>query len=207
MIAPVFDYIHDRGIPRGDLDPLLDHKGLSDVLTELSTAGVVTTYADGDEPVYSIESGQHLIAAFYRNSGVHWFVNRSIIELAILSAAQTGSVTPLRDGWAECERLRDLLKYEFFFEDRRTFRDQLSAEITRIDPDWEEREPTSDEALHLLTSSGLMMAHRTLRSFFEAQLVVAERLALRDPGEIINDRKELVNECVRVVSRCRCRPG
>ena len=197
VIAPVLDYIHNRGIPRGDLDPLLDHKGLSDVLTELSSAGVVTIYADGDEPVYSIESGQHLIAAFYRNSGVHWFVNRSIIELAILSSAQSGSVTPVRDGWAECERLRDLLKYEFFFEDRATFRNQLAAEMKSIDPGWEEREPTSDELLHMLTSTGLMMAHRTLRSFFEAQLVVAERLALRDPGEIL-ERKELVRECVRV---------
>lgn len=48
-----------------------------------------------------------------------------------------------------------------------------------------------------LTDSGFMMAHRVLRSFFDAQLVVAERLADRDPAAEL-DRKQFIAECVSV---------
>ena len=49
----------------------------------------------------------------------------------------------------------------------------------------------------LLAGSGFLMAHRVLRSFFDAQLVVAERLALRDPVDVV-ERKAFLAECQAV---------
>ncbi len=197
VLDPVLRYIEQRDLPRGDLAKLRDDHGLAIVLEQLSLARVVTAYYGGLEPVYAIDSGQHLVAAFYRNSAVHWFVNRSLLELAILTAVESGFADPLRAGWGEANRLRDLLKFEFFFPEKDQFEQQMTAEMLLVDPDWHSRTPSRDEILTELTDSGFLMAHRVLRSFIGAQEVVAERLAARDPDAAI-DRKEFVAECVAV---------
>lgn len=197
VIAPVVAYMDQRSIPKGDIDVLHDRGSLMSVLDDLATGKVVTAYTGGDEPVYSIEPGQHLVAAFYRNSAIHWFVNRALLELAILGAAESGFTDPLRAGWDEAKRLRDLLKFEFFFPEKETFEAEMTEEMLLVDPEWRTRTPSVDEVLEKLTETGFFMAHRALRSFFDAQLVVAERLALRDPAVAV-DKKELLDECVAV---------
>ena len=180
-----------------ELALLDDAEGVALVLSRLDAAGVLTTYAGGLEPVYSIEPGQHLVAAFYRNSGIHWFVNRAILELAILHAHLGGYTDGTAAGWAESKRLRDLLKFEFFFPERDTYEAELLAELKLIMPDWEGTVPTAAEALTRLVDTGFFMAHRTLRSFFDAQLVVAERLAARSPDAPL-EQKQFLDECVAV---------
>ncbi|UPW03396.1 glycerol-3-phosphate 1-O-acyltransferase [Rhodococcus pyridinivorans] len=197
VIAPVRRYLDRRGVPQGGLHILDVEGGLEDVLSSLTHAGVVTTYAGGEEPVYSIQPGQHLVAAFYRNSGVHWFVNRSIMELAILYAHANLGDDPVRVAWEEAKNLRDLLKFEFFFPDRDTYETQMRDELAWLVPSWGDTLPTKDEALTGLVETGFFMSHRTLRSFFDAQLVVAERLAVRDP-ELEVDRAAFLSECVAV---------
>ncbi|MEU2043560.1 glycerol-3-phosphate 1-O-acyltransferase [Nocardia niwae] len=200
VLNPVLGYIDKRELPRGELEALRDEQGLAVVLEQLSLTKVVTVYRGGIEPVYSIESGAHLEAAFYRNSAVHWFVNRAILELSILSAVDSDDADALRTGWDEAFRLRDLLKFEFFFPDRGEFADQMVAEMLLVDPDWyshSRRDTDGSDILAKLTASGFTMAHRVLRSFVDAQLVVAERLADRDPRDEI-DRKEFITECVAV---------
>ncbi|WP_280243355.1 glycerol-3-phosphate 1-O-acyltransferase [Nocardia abscessus] len=200
VLAPVLGYIDKRELPRGELDALRDEQGLAVVLEQLSLAKVVTVYRGGIEPVYSIEPGAHLEAAFYRNSAVHWFVNRAILELSILAAVDNGEADALKTGWDEAFRLRDLLKFDFFFPDRGEFADQMVAEMLLVDPDWythTRHDTLGSDILAKLTASGFTMAHRVLRSFIDAQLVVAERLAARDAGDEI-DRKEFITECVAV---------
>nr|WP_237707842.1 glycerol-3-phosphate 1-O-acyltransferase [Hoyosella subflava] len=196
-IEPVLSYISRRNIPTGNVGVLRSQSGLRAVLAELTAAGVVTTYSEGLEPVFSIEPGQHLVAAFYRNSGIHWFVNRALLELAILDAAEAGFVDPIRDGWSYANNLRTLLKFEFFFPERDNFVQEMTEEMLIIDPRWKERKPPIEEILERLEQSGFIMAHRVLRSFFDAQLVVAERLAARNAYDRI-DRDALLNECVKV---------
>ncbi|UGT71571.1 glycerol-3-phosphate 1-O-acyltransferase [Nocardia gipuzkoensis] len=200
VLAPMLGYIDKRELPRGELDALRDEQGLAVVLEQLSLAKVVTVYRGGIEPVYSIEPGAHLEAAFYRNSAVHWFVNRAILELSILAAVDNGDADALKTGWDEAFRLRDLLKFDFFFPDRGEFADQMVAEMLLVDPDWythTRHDTLGSDILAKLTASGFTMAHRVLRSFIDAQLVVAERLAARDAGDEI-DRKEFITECVAV---------
>ncbi|MFI6362612.1 glycerol-3-phosphate 1-O-acyltransferase [Nocardia sp. NPDC050630] len=200
VLAPVLRYIEQRGLPSGELAALRDEQSLAVVLEQLSLARVVTVYRGGLEPVYSIESGAHLEAAFYRNSAVHWFINRAILELSILSALEMRAPDQLRAGWDEAFRLRDLLKFEFFFPERAEFSAQMTAEMLLVDPDWHQHtaaDTLGEDILHKLTASGFMMAHRALRAFVDAQLVVAERLEARDSAEEI-DRKEFIDECVAV---------
>lgn len=197
-VAPVLDYISRRGLPQGELDALRDDRGLAVVLEQLSVARVVTTYRDGLEPVYSIRAGEHLKAAFYRNSAVHWFVNRAILEVAILAAADAPAGDQLRAGREAAYRLRDLLKFEFIFPGNAEFSAQLAAELLLVDPEWFRRTTTTGaDTLAALSRSGFIMAHRVVRSFIEAQLVLAERLAAGDPAEPV-DRDQLIDDCVAI---------
>ncbi|AHH15489.1 putative glycerol-3-phosphate acyltransferase PlsB [Nocardia nova SH22a] len=198
VLEPVLGYIRRRALPTGELETLRDDQGLAVVLEQLSAAKVVTVYRGGLEPVYSIDTGAYLEAAFYRNSAVHWFVDRAILELAILEVAdqQAGAAPGIEAIWDAAYRLRDLLKFEFFFPDRIEFAAAMSAEMVLLDQEWKQRD-SAGELVCALADSGFIMAHRVVRSFFDAQLVVAERLAAADPAEPL-DRKQFVAECLAV---------
>jgi glycerol-3-phosphate O-acyltransferase len=183
VLEPVRSYVKARGcaVDPDRPDPLDTPTGLSRVLAALADSKVVTVYTGGEEPVYAIERGQHLIAAFYRNSAIHHFIDRAIAELMLLSAPA--------GRWDEAMQLRDLLKFEFFFPDRESYRAQLSAELRGLDPAWE-----SAEGERVLAGTEFLIAHRVLRSFLDAQLVVAERLAARPAGEPVVE-KAFLDEC------------
>jgi glycerol-3-phosphate O-acyltransferase len=190
ILQPVLDYIAARQLPSTGLERLADLDGLINVLAGLVRNKVVTVFDKGEEPVYAIERGQHLVAAFYRNNAIHWFVNRAILELALLWTSQQESENPELTGWTEAKRIRDLLKFEFFFPDRDTFETELRAELELL-------APGATEPLQALRGSGVLMAHRVLRSFLDAQLVVADRLAHLDPAEPV-DKAALLEDCDRV---------
>src|SRR5499427_7295837 len=181
VLEPLRDYLAERKLPysREILDT---DAGVRRVLGALSQQKVVTIYAGGEEPVYAIERGQHLVAAFYRNSAIHHFLDRAVAELVLLS--------PPADRWDEGMRLRDQLKFEFFFPDKTAYREVLQAELDRLDPGWE----TVADGRAVLERSGLLVANRVLRSFLDAQLVVAERLAARPPHHPVAE-KEFLEEC------------
>jgi glycerol-3-phosphate O-acyltransferase len=197
VLNPLLRDVERRELTGCDVPSLRLPAAVRRVLDQLASEKVVTCYAGGTEPVYSIERGQHHVAAFYRNGAVHWFVNRAIVELCLLAVAEQNPEDPLEDGFREALRLRDLLKFEFFFAAKEQFRTELRVELELADPAWAERIGTSEEVASLLTQSGSLLAHRTLRSFIDAQLVVSERLAARDPGDAV-EPSAFLDECLGV---------
>jgi glycerol-3-phosphate O-acyltransferase len=181
VLEPLRGYLAERRMPYS-LDILDTDAGVQRVLGALSKQNVVTIYAGGEEPVYAIERGQHLVAAFYRNSAIHHFLDRAVAELVMLSAPA--------DRLDEGMRMRDQLKFEFFFPDKTAYRAVLRAELDRLDPGWE----TVADGRVVLERSDLLVANRVLRSFLDAQLVVAERLAARPPHHPVAE-KEFLDEC------------
>jgi glycerol-3-phosphate O-acyltransferase len=181
VLEPLSAYLAERGLPYSG-DVLRTNAGARHVLGALAQQNVVTVYTGGEEPVYAIERGQHLVAAFYRNSAIHHFVDRAVAELVMLSEPA--------DRWQEAMRLRDQLKFEFFFPDKASYRAELCAELERLDPGWE----TVADGRAVLQRSELLVANRVLRSFLDAQLVVAERLAARLPRHPVVE-KEFLDEC------------
>ena len=186
VLEPLLAYLTDRGLPHSG-ESLSTPEGVQRVLAALAQQKVVTVYEGGEEPVYAIERGQHLVAAFYRNSAIHHVVDRAIAELVLLRDPD--------DRWDEAMRLRDLLKFEFFFPERDAYRQQISAELARLDPHWE----TAD-GRDVLCRAPLLLAHRVLRSFVDAQLVVAERLAARSLQTPV-DEAEFLAECSGVAQQ------
>jgi glycerol-3-phosphate O-acyltransferase len=181
VLEPLREFLAERGLPYSG-DVLRTETGVRQVLDALAQQNVVTIYTGGEEPVYAIERGQHLVAAFYRNSAIHHFVHRAIAELVLLRKPE--------DRWDEAMRLRDQLKFEFFFPDRASYRAELDAELKRLHPSWE----TVADGRAVLERCPVLVADRVLRSFLDAQLVVAERLAVHPPGQPVEE-SGFLGEC------------
>lgn len=201
-LGNIVRYVRRRGLPTTeDLD--LDHpSGVQRTLDALVENSVVTCFAEGPEAVYAIGPDQHLTAAYYRNTIIHFFVNGAIVELALLRAADARKSegdqggAPVAAFWAEAFRLRDLFKFEFFFADKETFRHEIREEIGLHVPQWEaELSAGSDGALAVLRQIRPFNAHRVVRPFVEAYAVVADAL-VHEPSDVNVDERALVAKCL-----------
>ena len=197
VLEPLLDYAAQRGLPSANLEFLRDDAGVSGVLADLAKSGVVRAYAEGKEPVYSIHPGQHSVATFYRNSAIHWFINRALIELSLLRVVDDPNIDPLPEAWNQAFALRDLLKFDFFFRNRATFRQEIAAEALLIDPDYALNMATPEARMRILERTPFLIAHRVLPAFVEAYFVVADRLEVRSVNQAV-DRAQLVEECSRI---------
>jgi glycerol-3-phosphate O-acyltransferase len=174
-------YVRRRNLPTtGDLG-LDTPDGVRRTLDALVESGVVTCFAEGSEAVYGIGPDQHLTAAYYRNTIIHFFVTAAIAELALLGAAEEGVADPVATFWDEAMQLRDLLKFEFFFADKERFRDELREEVRLHDPNWERHlAEGSAEIQAIVRRFRPFSAHRVLLPFLEAYQVVGDALARED---------------------------
>jgi glycerol-3-phosphate O-acyltransferase len=199
VLNPLLDYVKKRDLPaRREL--LLDEAaGVKRTLDALVRSGVATCFAGGLEPVWAISPDRSLEAAFYRNGAAHFFVTRAIAELVVARATEGGD---RMDAWREARRLRDLLKFEFFFPAKKEFGEELAAELRLVDPESEQRPLDADDVWEQLAAARPHLAHRVLQSFLEAYGVVAERLAAHDPHTAV-DEKAFLRECLGVARQWR----
>jgi glycerol-3-phosphate O-acyltransferase len=177
-LADGMDYLESRSVPRTASARALSGAGpVRATLDALRQGGVVTFVDGGREPVWLIGPDQQLAATFYRNSLVHFLLDTALCELAVLRAHDADG-DPVEAFWAEIARLRDMLKFEFYFKERDEHRRQVRAEMNRHDPAWEERlrsGPVSADAL--LAEMRPLVSHVIVRPFVEAYRIVADVLA------------------------------
>ncbi len=91
-VSPLADYIVARGWPVAGGATLTDRSTIRRALHELVDSGVVDVYEGGAESVWQVAQGQHLVAAFYRNTLIHFLVDRAISEVALIEAERSGEV-------------------------------------------------------------------------------------------------------------------
>ncbi|HEY2500519.1 MAG TPA: glycerol-3-phosphate 1-O-acyltransferase [Mycobacterium sp.] len=169
---------------------LRSREGVRAAVDTLSNGHPITRVDSGREPVWRIAPGEEHAAAFYRNSVIHAFLETSIVELALAHArhvngAQAGRMEAF---WTQAMRLRDLLKFDFYFADSAAFRDNIAEEMAWHD-DWEAHVAAGGDQIDaMLFAKRPLMSDAMLRVFFEAYEIVAD--VLRDaPADI--GRKEL----------------
>ena len=201
VLAPLLDYVAVRKLPQAGTIDLAAPGGLAPALDALVTTKVVTRFTGGVEPVYGIGENQHLVAAYSRNRIIHFFVTRAITELVLLHLIRRPVGHPKDSdlgarAWAEALRLRDLLKYEFFFAAKPEFAEELRAELAILDPDWEQKAADPTAIATGLAELPLLLGHRVLGSFLEAYMVVADRLAAHPAGPV--DEKPFLDGCIGV---------
>lgn len=202
FLRPLIEYVTARELPTTD-DIELGRPGpFRTALAGLVREGVVTEFTGGAEPVYAIGSDKHLEAAFYRNNVIHFFVTRAITELALVRAAEQRFEDQAAEVWEEALRLRDLLKFEFFFPGKREFAEDMRQELSLLDPDWESRPAECAEIRARLSEARTYFAHVVLRPFLEAYQVVADLLEARDPRKPVEE-KAFLEECTGLAQQYR----
>jgi glycerol-3-phosphate O-acyltransferase len=197
-VAPLADYLQRRGWPVAGAANLTDRSTVRRALQELVASGVLTCYSGGTETVWGIGIDQHLVAAVYRNSAIHVLLVRAIAEIVLVAVARPRDRSG-RSAWDEALRLRELLKFDFFFAQRRDFAHELQAELALIDPDIGQvgAEVSPADAQRWLERLRPHVAHLVLRPFLDAYSVVAEQLATADAAEEF-DEKQFLAGCLRV---------
>jgi glycerol-3-phosphate O-acyltransferase len=156
---------------------LRSRDGVRAAVDALSNGHPITRVDSGREPVWYIAPDKEHAAAFYRNSVIHAFLETSIVELA-LAHARHADGDRMEAFWAQAMRLRDLLKFDFYFADSAAFRDNIAEEMAWHD-DWEAHVAAGgDEIDAMLFAKRPLMAEAMLRVFFEAYGIVAD--VLRD---------------------------
>jgi glycerol-3-phosphate O-acyltransferase len=190
------DYVKRRELPTTEPLALDTPEGVRRTLDLLVESHLLERFDEGPDTVWGIRAGQHLAAAYYRNTVIHYFVIGAIAELALLRAAEDDVRHRQREFQEESLRLRDLLKFEFFFTDKEEFREELAAEVELHDPHWEKAFEEGPEALaELVARFKPLSAHRVLRPFLEAYRVVADALVARDPAAPVEE-EPFLRDCL-----------
>ena len=168
--------------------------GVRAAVDALSNGHPITRVDSGREPVWYIASDKEHAAAFYRNSVIHAFLETSIVELA-LAYARRADGDRMEAFWAQAMRLRDLLKFDFYFADSTAFRANIAEEMA-WHANWEAQVSAGgDEIDAMLFAKRPLMSDAMLRVFFEAYEIVAD--VLRDaPADI--GKKELTDRALGV---------
>ena len=204
ILTPLIEYILIRDLPTaGDVD-LTNPQVVRKALQTHLDSGVLRRYAEGDELVYYLGSDQHLVAAFYRNNSIHFLVTRAIAELVIQGAVDDHPDNLVTSGWEDAKRIRDILKFEFFFPDKATFEQQMRDELTIIRPGWENDLDDPDHASKMLEAVLPYLAHRVLQPFLEAYEVVADQLVVT-PVSSTFDEKSFMTTCLGIAKQRRLR--
>ena len=173
-------------------------EGVRAALDAMSNGHPVTRVDGGHEPVWRIAPEQELEAAFYRNSLIHAFLETSIVELSLVNAARAAKGERVDAFWAQAMRLRSLLKFDFYFADSATFRQNIAEELT-WNEHWQSQLDAGPEAVdELILAKRPLMANAMLRPFFEAYEIVADVLC--DAPTDISD-KDLTRQALGVGSQ------
>jgi glycerol-3-phosphate O-acyltransferase len=156
-----------------DFDPAYADQ-IQNLLGIMLDEGIVTRYDEGPEVVYGIGLNQHAVASYYRNTVIHFFVNKAIIELALLKASENEGPDALDVFWTEVDQLRDLFKFEFFYAPTEAFHQQIREELDRYDEDWPILLSQGTVGFsQLLNRMTPLVSHITLLIYTEAYSVVA----------------------------------
>ncbi len=168
--------------------------GVQAAVDALSNGHPVTRVDSGREPVWRIAPEDEHEAAFYRNTLIHAFLETSIVELALAYAARAEG-DRLEAFWNQVMRLRDLLKFDFYFADSAAFREHVAEEMSWHE-NWEAHVTAGGEEIDmLLRAKRPLIVGAMLRPFFEAYEIVAD--VLRDaPAEI--SEKDLTKRALGV---------
>ena len=165
-------------------------EGVRAAVDALSGGHPVTRIDGGRAPVWRIAPEDEHEAAFYRNTLIHAFLETAIVELSLAYAGRADG-DRLEAFWSQAMRLRDLLKFEFYFADSAAFRDHVAEEMS-WHGDWEQQVAAGgDEVDAILRAKRPLVAGAMLRPFIEAYEIVADVLRGTPPDIAEKDLTKL----------------
>ena len=165
-------------------------------LAELHETGIVSYLDEGTERLYTISPDQHLNAAYYRNTAIHYFILDAFVEIALLDAA-ADTTDPREAFFTRTDELRELFKFEFYFPRRAGYRSEIEKRVRERFGGWEDIVRRDEASLRdSLNDVQLLVAHGVLRSFVDAYRVVAS--VLESAGsDAVDDDGSFLTKCLK----------
>jgi glycerol-3-phosphate O-acyltransferase len=188
------DYLERKQIPMTNSAlRLRTSEGVLAAVDAMSNGHPITRVDGGREPVWLIAPEDEHEGAFYRNTLVDAFLETSLVDLALAHAARAEG-DHLEVFWTQVMRLRDLLKFDFYFADSAAFREHVAEEMSWFGKDaaegasdWERDIAAGRERINeILRSRRPQVAGAMLRPFIEAYEIVAD--VLRDAPVDIGEK-------------------
>ncbi len=166
QVARLLDYARERGIGMTREVAAGAHSAVETATRTLSGT-VIERYDGGVEPVYYVgPTGRHA-ASYYRNTAIHFLLGRAIAELAARAELADSAGRDMR---SFALRLRELLKFEFFFTERDGFAREIEREAQLL---------ARERAVPLAPL--LAASPRILLDYLESYWVVTETLRRLPP--------------------------
>ncbi|NCF16082.1 MAG: hypothetical protein GWP62_12280 [Gammaproteobacteria bacterium] len=166
-----------------------DADAILGTLAQLNRTGIVTYLDEGTERLYAISPDQHLNAAYYRNTAIHYFILDAFVEIALLDAA-TESGVQREVFFARTNEFRELFKFEFYFPRRANYQAEIESRVRDRFDDWERTTPSAFKEVKPL------VAHGVLRSFVDAYRVVASVLVAAG-ADAVDDKGDFLSRCLK----------
>lgn len=160
---------------------------MQELINNMVNSELINCYDEGPETVYAVAADQHAMAGYYRNTIVHHFVNKAIAELS-LAAAASDHTDALAAFWREADRLKDMFKFEFFYEPTEQFQANIKKEVSCFDRDWENNLNKRNDASRLLRNMTPLVAHCCLKPYIEAYRMVADVFAGLGVNETLDEK-------------------
>jgi glycerol-3-phosphate O-acyltransferase len=173
-----------------------DERAVLATLAELHTTGIVSYLDEGTERLYAISDDQHLNAAYYRNTAIHYFILDAFVEVALLDAASDAG--DRSDAFfARAGDLRELFKFEFYLPRRMDYRSEIEERVRDRFDDWEDIVRGGEAGVReAFNNVQLLVAHGVLRSFVDAYRIAARVLA--DAGaDAVDNKSEFLSRCLK----------
>ncbi len=166
-------FIDARRLPTTeDLD--IREPGVASILEWLQEHENVSSHEALGRRVFWLTDEQMIRISYYRNVIVHFFIIRSIAEVAIATLKEDGEVSVDRFHDVALA-LRDLLKFEFFFPDKNEFVQRVSEDLEVDVNGWKNMLiTTGPEAV--IAKMGERVAGWALLPFLDAYQIIGDEL-------------------------------
>ena len=167
-------FLEARGIALTEPDlPCRDEDVATSILEGLVANGYVSSHEAVGRRVFWLDEEQMVRISYYRNMVAHYFVPRALLEMALNSMPDRVDDPDLLAN--SLLDLRDLLKFEFFFQDKERFLSDVFADLSVDLPDWETTLLELGPAA-VLDKIGDHVAYWAALPFLDAYQVVGDEL-------------------------------
>lgn len=196
-IELLVEWARQRKIPMSSDFEMSNTQHADSIVEVLVKNKLLSLYHEGSVRLYQIPADQHGVASYYRNTTVHHFIVKAFAEVALLYVSTTEGVA-LTLFWQEIERLKNIFKFEFFYQSAEEFKHQVTSELSRFDEDWERKlESSPAYADELLKSFRPLVAYTTLIQFAGAIWIVASVMSQLGEEETL-EKAECVSRSLSI---------
>lgn len=157
------------------------------LIKQMVDSRLINRYDEGPHTVYAMDADQHMMASYYRNTIVHHFVTKAITELALMAASEVHNDV-LDVFWSEADRLKDLFKFEFFYEPKEEFHAEVKKELSYVETNWQSLMAQKNFAEKLLPRMTPLVSAGVLRPYIEAYRVVADVFARLQANQTLDEK-------------------